>query len=38
LRLQYLKKKKKNVVEIQHNIKVVVAGAQMTTGEVTKEE
>jgi len=38
VRPQFLKKKKKNVVEIQHNIKVIIAGAQMTTGEVTKEE
>ena len=38
LRPQYLKRKKKNVVEIRHNIKVVVAGAQMTTNVVAKEE
>jgi hypothetical protein len=25
------------VVPVEHNIKVLVAGAQMTTGEVTKE-
>ena len=38
LRHQFLKNSKKNVVAVQHNIKVIVAGAQMTTGEVAKEE
>jgi hypothetical protein len=33
-----LLKKKPNVVPIQHNVKVVVAGAQMTTDSVAKEE
>ena len=36
-RVQVLKKKP-NVVPIQHNVKVVVAGAQMTTDSVAKEE
>lgn len=31
-------RKKPNVVPIQHNVKVVVAGAQMTTDSVAKEE
>lgn len=35
--LQMLKKKS-NVVPIAHNIKVVVAGAQMTSDSVQKEE
>jgi hypothetical protein len=30
--------KKSNVVPITHNVKVVVAGAQMTTDSVPKEE
>jgi len=47
LRQQFLKKgatKKVSdgstvtVVPVQHNIKVLVAGAEMTTGEVKKEE
>jgi hypothetical protein len=31
-------KKKSNVVPILHNPKVIVAGAQMTTDSVQKEE
>ena len=35
---QMLKASKKNVVAVEHNVKVVVAGAQMTSSVVQKEE